>query len=229
MRKRSAIVGAVFGTVTVGLAMAAGPVDASGTLLYSCPLTDSSGTSPCTTPSGGTMQGDVTPSSNGYLFNPSGSGAFGYVALTKPSQANLTTPLTMSVQVEGVGVPSTTVGDYDVVRGTPKGNWKIEALARNSRTTARASCFFKGLSGKGAATGGPDLSKLVGWHTITCTDTGSAIKLTVSGSDITTSTKTKSISTGAIPNAGQLLIGAKNTSGGDQFSGSAKDVTVTVG
>jgi len=134
-------------------------------------------------------------------------------------------PVRVSVSVMGVGVPSRAVGDYDVVRGTKNGFWKIEVMAKNNRTTARASCSFKGSSRRITITAGPDLSKLSGWHTITCVDDNKQVQLFVDGN----LAKSQSGSTGPINNTGPLLIGAKDTNGGDQFSGYAKDVDVTVG
>ena len=135
-----------------------------------------------------------------------------------------TFPISFSVQVKGVGVPSNTVGDYDVVRGTPDGNWKIEVVAKNNRTIAKAACFFKGVKGKGNAVGGPDLSKISGWTKVTCTNTGTAVQLSVGNTVV----KSVSVVTGGIPNPGPLLIGAKDTSGGDQYTGYAKDFELTV-
>jgi hypothetical protein len=215
--------------VVLAAAMFAGPVMAEhayASTTYSCPMTDS-GSTPCQSPLQGTVHGGVTATGDGYLFDPTNQGTPGYVEVDNSSQMNLSVfPVEFSVSVQGVGHPSAAVGgDYDVVRGTPKGNWKLEVVARNNGTTARASCFFKGPTGKGAATGGPDLSALTGWHTITCVNSGSAITLSVDGKVM----KTKSVATGAIPNPGPLLIGAKNTTGGDQYSGYAKDLVITAG
>jgi uncharacterized membrane protein len=202
-------------------ALAAGSALASAA--YACAL---AGSNTCTAPLTSSVHGDVTVTSDGYGFNLSGSGAPGYVEV--PNSAQIDTshfPVTMSVQVKGVGVPSTRVGDYDVVRGTPSGSWKIEVVARKQRTTALATCFFKGPKGKSFVTGGPDLSTMkASWTTIACTNTGSVLELRVNG----TLVKSKVLATGPISNPGPLLIGAKDTTGGDQFTGYARYVRITV-
>ena len=189
---------------------------------YRCPLANGA---VCDQPLSGSVHGDVL-SGDGYGFNLSGNGAAGYVQVDNSGTIPMGTfPISFSVEVKGVGVPSSSVGDYDVVRGTPAGNWKIEVVAKNNRTTARAACFFKGVSGKATAAGGPDLStRRSQWTTITCTDTGSAVELSVDGVLV----KRVAVTTGAIPNPGPMLVGAKDTSGGDQFSGYARDVQINI-
>lgn len=189
---------------------------------YVCPLSD---TIRCRPPLTGSLTGDVQSTSDGYAFNLSGDRTPGYINVAGSSKIAMNAfPITFSVQVKDVGVPSDTVGDYDVVRGTPSGNWKIEVVARTNRTIAKAACFFKGVKGKGNAVGGPDLSKVSGWTTVTCTNTGTAVQLSVDNTVV----KSVAVATGAIPNPGPLLIGAKDTTGGDQYSGYAKDVRITV-
>lgn len=209
----------------MGLGVAVIPVfavTAHAAISYECPLMNNV---TCSDPLTGTVTGDATAGSDGFAFNLSGDGSGGFVTVAGSSQIDMTRfPISFTVQVKGVGVPSTAVGDYDVVRGTPSGNWKIEVVARNQRTTVRATCFFKGTQSKGMVAGTPDLTKLQStWTTITCTNTGSAIEISVDGV-----VSKKAVSTGAIPNPGPLLIGAKDTSGGDQFSGYARSVGVTV-
>ena len=201
------------------VALSAPPAQAATT--YRCPLTDAA---PCASPLSGALHGDVQKTADGYAFNLSDDGDPGYVQVNNSDQIDTSLPLTVSVQVKGVGVPSKAVGDYDVVRGTPGGNWKLEIVARNNRTTAVAMCFFKGPKGKKVVAGGPDLTaRKAVWTTISCTNTGSAIELRVNG----VLAKKSTITTGAIPNPGPLLIGAKDTTGGDQYSGYAKNVQIT--
>jgi hypothetical protein len=199
-----------------------GVAAASAATTYACPLTSSA---ICDDPLSGTVHGDVL-TGDGYGFNLSGSGAAGYVQVDNSGTIPMGRfPVSFSVEVKGVGIPSSSVGDYDVVRGTPTGNWKIEVVAKNNRTTARAACFFKGASGKATAAGGPDLNtRQSQWTTITCTNTGSAVELRVDGVLV----KRVAVTTGTIPNPGPMLVGAKNTSGGDQFSGYARNVQINV-
>jgi hypothetical protein len=213
-----ALAAAAVGAAIVSLA--ASPASASA--MYSCPLT---GDTSCISPLTGTLHGDASVAGDGYAFNPSGDGKAGYVQVDGSSAIDMTSfPITVSVDVKGVSVPSTRVGDYDVVRGTPAGNWKVEIVAKNNRTTARAACFFKGAQGKATASGGLDLSVQANWTTIACTDTGTAVELRVNG----VLAKRVAVVTGSIPNPGPLLIGAKDTTGGDQFSGFARGVAISV-
>jgi len=217
MKKLIALCAAV-----VGLVVAAPAAQASTP--YGCPLLVL--TAPCDPPLVGTVYGDVTAADGGYLFNPGGDQTPGYVQVAGSSQIPMSTfPITVTVSVKGVGVPSSAVGDYDVVRGTPGGGWRVEVLAKKRRTIAQAACFFSGTTGKTFAFGGPDLAtQQAVWTTISCTDTGTAVELRVDG----TLVKTVAVATGPIRNPGPMLIGAKDSNGGDQFSGYAKDVQVTV-
>jgi hypothetical protein len=217
MRKLIALCAAVAGIV------AAAPA-AQASTQYTCSLLVL--TAPCDAPLAGTAFGDVTAADGGYLFNPSADQTPGYVEVTGSSQIPMNTfPITITVSVKGVGVPSSAVGDYDVVRGTPGGGWRVEVLAKKKRTIAQAACYFSGTTGKTFAFGGPDLAKQqTAWTTISCTDTGTAVELRVDD----TLVKTVNVATGPIRNPGPMLLGAKDTNGGDQFSGYAKDVRVTV-
>ncbi len=219
MPKLSAVVAALVASI----ALAPVPV-AQAITAYDCQLLVLS--DPCSPPLVGTATGEVTASDGGYLFNPSKSGAAGYVEVTGSSQIPMNTfPITVSVEVKGVGVPSLAVGDYDVVRGTPGGGWRVEVVAKKQRTIAQAACFFNGSTGKTFAVGGPDLAKQQAvWTTVSCTNTGSAIELRVDG----TLVKTVAVATGPIKNPGPMLLGAKDAIGGDQFSGYAKNVQITV-
>jgi len=212
---------AVLVAVTAAIA-GTGAAAASAATTYLCPLTTGA---ICDEPLSGSVHGDVL-TGDGYGFNLSGSGAAGYVQVDNSGTIPMGRfPVSFSVEVKGVGIPSTSVGDYDVVRGTPAGNWKIEVVAKNSRTTARAACFFKGTNGKATAAGGPDLNTRQGqWTTITCTNTGSAVELRVDGVLV----KRVTVTTGTIPNPGPMLVGAKDTSGGDQFSGYARNVHIDI-
>jgi hypothetical protein len=209
----------------VGIAVVAPAPAAQASTQYSCPLLVLA--APCSPPLAGTIYGDVTAADGGYLFNPSADQTPGYVQVSGSSQIPMSSfPITVSVSVKGVGVPSSAVGDYDVVRGTPGGGWRVEVLAKKRRTIAQAACFFSGTTGKTFAFGGPDLAQQqTVWTTISCTDTGSAIELGLDGGLV----KTLAVATGPIRNPGPMLLGAKDTNGDDQFSGNAKNVQVTVG
>src|SRR6266536_5564678 len=63
--------------------------------------------------------------------------------------------LAFTVHVKFANVPSTTVGDYDLLRGTPGGAYRLEIVARKDRTMGVASCFFSGSAGRAVLTAGP--------------------------------------------------------------------------
>ena len=219
MIARAAILAAAVASTHLG---ALGATPAQAATNYRCPLADAA---PCASPLSGALQGDVHNKAQGYAFNLSGDGKPGYVRVNNSDQIDTGFPLTVGVGVKNVGVPSKAVGDYDIVRGTPDGTWKVEVVARNNRSAAVAMCFFKGPKGKKVVAGGPDLSKRQDvWTRISCTNTGSAIELRVNGVLQARST----ITTGSIANPGPLLIGAKDTTGGDQYSGYARKVLISV-
>jgi hypothetical protein len=201
------------------LGVALGATSAQAATVYGCPL--SSAGNPCSNPLSGEKSGGVTAEGGGFRF----SGDRAYVRVDNSRQIDTSDfPIKMSVEVKGVGVPSKEVGDYDLIRGTTGGGWRVEVVARNNRTTARAACYFAGSKNK-FAVGGPDLKKRQSaWTKITCVNTGTSIRLFVNGEKVLQ----VAVSTGKIENSGGLLIGAKDTDGGDQFSGYARNVQITV-
>jgi hypothetical protein len=155
--------------------------------------------------------------------------AFGF--LTKPSLVTVPTSpklnpgsgtFSVSAWVKFAAKPSAAVGDYDLVRkglaGTAGGHWKMEIVQSGS-----GYCLFKGPSGRVVLTKGPNLADNA-WHSIRCTRSGTTVTLTVDGT-----TYTKNGPTGTIANTAPLLVGAKNASGGDQFSGYLDEVVITAG
>jgi len=145
--------------------------------------------------------------------------------VTVPNSTKLnpgTSTFTVTVRVMFTANPSSSVGDFDLVRkglsSTNGGNWKLEILRNGS-----AFCQFQGSSGKVTVSRGPDLSD-GDWHTISCTRYGSSVRLSVNGS-----ATTKSGSTGTISNSTAMYIGAKSTAGGDQFIGRMDELQITRG
>jgi hypothetical protein len=201
-------------------AIAFGSTPASAASVYSCPLADLG--SPCSGPLSGVTKGDVREADGGFFFG----GGNGYVRVDNSAQIDTSTfPISMSVQVKGVGVPSQAVGDYDLIRGTTGGAWRVEVVPRKKKTIAQAACFFAGPNARKLLAGGPDLKGLQNaWTTITCTNTGTSIRLYVNGN----LEQSVALSTGKLSNPGGLLIGAKDTSGGDQFTGYARAVEISV-
>jgi Concanavalin A-like lectin/glucanases superfamily len=203
-------------TAFVGL----GASSAQARTVYECALASAS--KPCSSPLSGVKKGAVSVEGGGFRF----SGERGYVQVDHSSRIDTTHfPVKLSVQVKGIGVPSKAVHDYDLIRGTKGGGWRVEVVARDDRTTARAACFFAGEKGKDFAVGGRDLKKVQStWTKITCVNTGSSIRLFVNGNRV----QTVGVTTGRIGNPGGLLLGAKDTSGGDQTKGYVRNVEITV-
>lgn len=129
---------------------------------------------------------------------------------------------TATVRLKFATPPSSSVGDYDLVRkglaGTAGGHWKVEISQ-----AGKAYCYFKGSTGRLVLTAGPSLANNA-WHTISCQRAGTTVRLTVDGT-----VYTKSGPTGTIANTSALYVGAKGLSGGDQFAGSMDYVTLTAG
>lgn len=114
------------------------------------------------------------------------------------------------------------VGDYDLLRmglaSTSGGDYKVEVLGNG-----KAYCEFRGSAGTGAVSGGPALSDNR-WHTIGCARTASSVVLTVDGRSYTTSKKT-----GSITSSATLYIGARDSDGGDQYTGLMDSVSISKG
>lgn len=166
----------------------------------------------------GTLR-NVVPLGSAYEFR----GKPSYV--TVPSHADFapgTGNFQISLSVRFSAVPSAAVGDYDLLRkglsSTSGGHYKVEILR-----SGRGFCQFRGSAGMVTVSNGPNLANNQ-WHRITCTRTGNTVVLTVDGASWS---KTGSI--GSISNSSAVFIGAKNTAGGDQYTGLMDSVTVTKG
>ena len=146
-------------------------------------------------------------------------------AVSVPSSTKLnpgTGTFTVSVRVQFSAKPSSSVGDFDLVRKglsyTTGGNWKVEILQNGY-----AYCQFQGSGGYVSVSRGPDLSNGA-WHTISCTRYSTGVRLTVDGSY-----STKSGSTGTIANTATMYVGAKSTAGEDQYVGRMDELQITAG
>jgi hypothetical protein len=118
--------------------------------------------------------------------------------------------------------PSASVRDYDLLRmglsSTSGGSWKIEILQNG-----KAYCEFRGSSGTGTVSAGPDLSDSH-WHTLSCARTSSKVVLTVDGKSWSTST-----ATGSITSSQTVYFGARDSSGADQYRGLMDSVSISKG
>jgi hypothetical protein len=162
----------------------------------------------------------VSPGYNGggraYSFNGSSS------KVTVPNDPSLnpgSQNVTIKAHVKFAGRPSSSVGDFDLVRkqSNTAGTYKMEILI-----TGRAFCRFAGTGGALSITAGPDLSDNR-WHTITCKKTSSNVTLTVDGASFS-----KSGSVGSISSSIVLVLGAKPT-GGDWYKGIMDEVSLIFG
>ena len=158
---------------------------------------------------------------SGYKFN--GSNSVAVVPASgdfNPGRANIS----FVVHVNFTTVPSAAVVDYDLLRGPTRGAYKMEIVARNNRTTAKALCFFQGSGGKANLVAGPNLAD-GRWHTLECRKTSSAIQLVVDGAVFT-----KSASVGSLTNTDPVSLGAKSyRGGGDWYQGLMDEVSISIG
>ena len=181
-------------------------------------LVDSSGNNNGTTTNITGVPGSV---GNGYHFNGSSSLA------TVPSSNSLnpgSANITLTLDAKFTQPPSTTVGDYDLVRkglsSTSGGEYKMEILPRKNNTRAKAFCLFMDSSKTvGKIVNGPNLAD-GRWHTLSCTKSSDSVQLRVDGT-----TYTNSVHLGSISNSAPLTIGAK-TGGGDWYNGDMDSVSV---
>ena len=157
----------------------------------------------------------------GYRFDGSSSIA------TVPSSGSLNpgrADFALTAHVRFTEPPSTTVGDYDLIRkglaSTSGGDYKMEILPRKSNTQAKAFCFFKDSSKTvGKIVKGPNLAD-GDWHEVVCTKSSSGVELTVDGK-----TYTNSVRLGSISNDEPVTIGAQSRSA-DWYEGDMDEVSV---
>jgi len=171
---------------------------------------------------------------NGALHNvatqQAGLGGVGYGILSKPSYVTVpsatdlnpgTSAFSFTVHVKFSTKPSSTVGDYDLLRKglstTSGGSYKMEILQ-----SGVAFCDFRG-SAEGKVTGSSNLANNA-WHTITCARTSTSVRLTVDGSTVS-----KTVGTGTISNTSSMFVAAKDSAGNDQYHGSMDNVSVSKG
>ena len=158
----------------------------------------------------GTMNGGVTSNGDFLTFD----GSSGSVTVKGATQVPIgTKPVTVSARIRFDTVPSTAVGDYDIVRANPAGTFRLEVVARKQRTVAQALCFFNGSATKTTLVAGPNLADSQ-WHTLVCSKTDTAVTLTVDGAQVLSKTvKIGSITVKREP----LYLGSKP--GADWFKG----------
>jgi hypothetical protein len=160
----------------------------------------------------------------GYRFNGSTS------SVRVPSSSSLnpgSAAVTITAKLRFTSVPSSAVGDYDVVRkglaASSGGEYKMEILPNATHTAGNAFCLFKDTSGRVGSI--RDTRNLAdgAWHTVSCARSATAVKVVVDGV-----TKTKAATLGPISNTAVLTVGAK-IGGGDFYRGDMDGVGVTAG
>ena len=164
--------------------------------------------------------GFVTPGYNGsggaYSFNGTSS------QVIVPNSSSLSpgsSDISISVHVNFTVKPSSTVGDYDVVRkGKGSQYYKIEILG-----SGKAFCSFHGSSNNGSVTISPVLDDGK-WHTITCKKTSGSVSGTVDGK-----TTSKNVTIGSISNSASLVFSGKASGSGDFYNGLMDEVSISVG
>ena len=158
-------------------------------------------------------------SGSGYGF----SGKPSYV--TVPSSGDFspgTGNFKVTLAVRFPAAPSSSVADFDLLRrglsSTAGGSYKVEILR-----SGRAFCDYRGSSGEVTVTGTQNLANNK-WHTISCARVGNSVVLTVDGASLS-----RSGSIGSITGSTTLYLGAKDSSGTDQYSGLMDTVSITKG
>lgn len=183
----------------------------------------------------GSVMHDAAGSNDGTIFNVAlgqpgfRKKAYGFNGSSShvnvPSAASLNPDsmnFTVTVRVRFSVTPPPDIGDYDLVRkglccGT---HWKVEILPDGN--AGRAFCYFRGSTGTGSLTAGPDLSDDQ-WHTIVCKKTANRMILIVDGQNFT-----QNVTIGSISNGSELTLGYK-TSLGDWYKGLLDEVKIVKG
>jgi hypothetical protein len=157
--------------------------------------------------------------SPGYSFN--GSSSVVQVPANGFFNVPSSTTFTVKAYVRFPAIPSTSVGDFDLVRkglsSTSGGHWKMEIFGNG-----KAYCQFRGSSTTATINQGPVLADNQ-WHAISCIKRTSSVSLVVDNQTFTTS---KTV--GSISNSSRLYVGAKS-SGGDWYKGIMDEVSISLG
>jgi hypothetical protein len=212
--------------VTLCLAFV-GPARAATVTVASWHMDESAGATTMTDSSGNNNNGAISsgvrvgqPGYSGKAYEFPGAGI-----VTVPSSSSLnpsSSPFSVSLRFRSSTRPSSSVGDYDLVRkgliSTSGGDWKMEILQ-----SGKVYCHFRGSSGSVNATG---TSNVVDgkWHRLGCRTSSSGVAVLVGGNVQSKSAKIP----GTIANSASLTIGGKNATE-DQTTGVLDDVLVTRG
>ena len=157
--------------------------------------------------------------SPGYHFN--GSSSVVTVPSTPWHNVPASTTFAASVYVRFPAIPSSSVGDFDLIRkglsSTSGGHWKMEIFGNG-----KGYCQFRGASATATINDGPVLADNR-WHHIQCIKRSASVSLVVDSA-----TFTKNTTVGSISNTARLTVGAKST-GGDWYKGVMDEVSIALG
>ena len=172
-----------------------------------------------------------TSTSNVLLRQP-GSSGYGYRFTATPSYVAVPSSSALNPGTTGFSVtahvrftalpPGGSSNTVEIIRKgystTAGGDWKLEIMS-----SGVAHCLFRGSSGTGQVYGSRNLADGL-WHTLTCKRTSSGVSLVVDGT-----TRSSAKPTGTISNSTSVMLGAKNTSGHDQYNGYLDEVFISRG
>jgi hypothetical protein len=212
-------------TVVVGLLLLTAAPARAATVVTAWTMEDAGGTMADSSGRGhtGTLHGVTSrqPGQTGFGYGFSGKPSY----VTVPSSADFspgTANFRIALSVRFSVLPSSSVGDYDLLRrglsSTAGGDYKLEILRGG-----QAFCLFRGSGGQVSVTGSRNLANNA-WHTLSCARIGNSVVLTVDGASVS-----RSGTTGSIANTVPVYIGAKNSAGEDQYRGLMDSVSITVG
>lgn len=228
MRSKPVILGCVaIATAAAPLLLTADPAAAATVTVASWHMEESTGATTMVDSSGnnnnGSISREVKVGQPGY--SGKGYGFAGAGLVTVPSSTSLnpsSSPFSVSLRFKSSTRPSSSVGDYDLVRkgliSTSGGDWKMEILQ-----SGKVYCHFRGSSGSVNLTGSTNVVNGQ-WHLLECRTTTSGTQLRVDG----TTQASSSARPGTISSSAALTVGAKNSSE-DQTTGVLDEVRLTKG
>jgi hypothetical protein len=210
------------------LLVAAVPVDAATTIVADWKMDEVAGSTQMLDSSGNGITGAIStgvnvgqPGQTGLGYGFVGNGAL--VSVLNNTLLNPGTgPFSVSLSFKSSTFPTSTVGDYDLVRKglstTAGGDWKVEV-----EHNGRAFCFLQGASRSIGLTGKTNVVDGA-WHRLECRTTTSGTALVVDGVVQAKSSRLP----GNVTNTAPLTIGAKSNSQ-DTTTGVLDEVVITKG
>jgi hypothetical protein len=161
------------------------------------------------------------PGFTGTAYGFDGAVSKGYVAVPSADDLNPdTSDFAFTIHVKTTSRPAT--GDYDIMRkGVYSTTVSPQEYKMEIQQSGQASCAFRGTTGHAQIIAGPSVTDGV-WHTLQCSETATAITLTVDGQSFT-----KSVAIGSLANTSPLVLGAHP--GFDYYNGLLDDASIAKG